>query len=191
MPLTLASACTCVPPLPVLSPPPPTPISLSLSSVCPCSQDAAGGAGASAGTGASIGMDDEEDLATGNTGGGGAGAAAGSGKADDDAAADASASKTKEAELVGMCMSLVAAICQRDLTAFAAVMGPEESRATLLTGLLKVSDEGLRKELDKGLFKACFLQFVADKSEGKVHALAARDSVVALLVAALPEVRTD
>ena len=46
--------------------------------------------------------------------------------------------KTKEAELVGICMSMVAAVCQRDHASFGVVTATQESKATLLTGLLKV-----------------------------------------------------
>ncbi len=52
-----------------------------------------------------------------------------------------------------------------------------------------MSDEGLRKEVDKGLFKSCFYLFLGDKAERKPVAAAARDALVAFLVSSLPEVR--
>ena len=54
--------------------------------------------------------------------------------------------------------------------------------------LAQVSDEGLRKEVDKGLFKSCFMLILGDKAEGKPVAAAARDAVVAFLIASLHEV---
>ena len=97
--------------------------------------------------------------------------------------------KTKEAELVGICASMVTAMCLRDNAAFSVVTHAPAAIARLVTGLLKVNDVSVRKEVDKGIYKTCFMLSSPNQSASVLAAVTeSRDALVSAMLKSLPEV---